>query len=175
MTYTPRSWADGELVTAEDLNRIEQALTEPRTPTAHTHPVSDVAGLAARLAALEYGSGVRQINSFISPGWTPATDGARIIRHGREVALYVDLYRVGELTGSFGAVIDIPAGFRPMGVGYQSPAKVTSGPTGWWEMSQNNLRIRDLDGTVTDGARIRNTIKWTTLDTPSPTPPGSNV
>lgn len=26
MPYTPRAWADGELVTAEDLNRIEQGL-----------------------------------------------------------------------------------------------------------------------------------------------------
>lgn len=123
-------------------------------------------------APAPYASGVRQINGSISSGWTTATDGARILREGNEVTLYVDLYRVGELTSSFAAVVDIPAGFRPMGVGYQSPAKVTSGPSGWWEMSQNNLRIRDLTGPITDGARIRNTIKWTTLDTPPPNLPG---
>lgn len=27
MAYDPRTWADGELVTAEDLNRVEQGLS----------------------------------------------------------------------------------------------------------------------------------------------------
>lgn len=62
MVFDLKTWADGELITAADLNRVEQAvdavdeqmgskvdatdprLTDARPPTTHTHPWADVTG-----------------------------------------------------------------------------------------------------------------------------------
>ena len=63
MVFDPKTWADGELITAADLNRVEQAvgtvdeqmgskvdttdprLSDARPPTTHTHPITDVDGM----------------------------------------------------------------------------------------------------------------------------------
>lgn len=86
MVFDPKTWADGELITAADLNRVEQAvdavdeqmgskvgttdprLSDARPPTAHTHELADVTGLAARLAVLEYDSGWRVLVSWDGSG-----------------------------------------------------------------------------------------------------------
>ena len=54
-------------------------------PSAHMHPVSDVNGLADRLAALEYDSGVVDIAPLIRPGYT--VGAATIHRVSRTVTL----------------------------------------------------------------------------------------
>ena len=87
MAFDPKTWADGELITAEGLNRIETAvgetgaaldgkvddtdprLTDARTPTAHQHALADVDGLAERLAALERDTGLEQ-----DTGWLDIAD-----------------------------------------------------------------------------------------------------
>ena len=142
MVFDPKTWADGELITAADLNRVEQAvdavdeqmgskvdatdprLTDARTPTAHTHELADVTGLAARLADLEYNSGWRVLTSWDGTGtrvgnWTfpsglaptPGVSGSvRIRRVGRRVE-----WLFHGCSWSSNAVLfqsEIPAGFR---------------------------------------------------------------
>ncbi|WP_087485564.1 hypothetical protein [Brachybacterium massiliense] len=132
MTYTPRSWADGELVTAEDLNRIEQGieatdadldgkadttdprLSDARPPTAHQHPVSDVTGLQAALDALGASTGVRVIDLIDGTVWqSRAGMRCSIMRTGPLVMLSV----VNVLAAASGASSTpqrpIPVGFRP--------------------------------------------------------------
>lgn len=50
MPYTPRSWADGELVTAEDLNRLEQGLAATTTKADATAEQVDKIKLANQSA-----------------------------------------------------------------------------------------------------------------------------
>lgn len=45
MVFDPKTWADGELITAADLNRVEQALG------AHTHTADSITDLQAAMDA----------------------------------------------------------------------------------------------------------------------------
>lgn len=86
-------------------------LSDARTPLAHTHPVSDVTGLASRLTELERDTGPRVLNSLI-PGYV---SGDLILqRLGRNVYLTINELEVapnnGATTWSVGGFL--PAGFR---------------------------------------------------------------
>lgn len=77
MVFDPKTWADGELITAADLNRVEQAvdavdeqmgskvdatdprLSDARPPTAHSHSISGVTGLQAVLPRIDTTAGTR--------------------------------------------------------------------------------------------------------------------
>lgn len=77
MVFDPKTWADGELITAADLNRVEQAvdvvdeqmgskvdatdprLSDARPPTAHSHSISGVTGLQAALPRIDTTAGTR--------------------------------------------------------------------------------------------------------------------
>ena len=105
MAYTPKTWANGELITAEGLNRIEKGISDP--PAAHKHPVSDVTGLADRLAAQEYDSGVR---SLAKPA---GVDGDVLCRRlGSVVEVNVDSLR--GVTGTITIPSTLPIGMRPL-------------------------------------------------------------
>ena len=56
-------------------------------PRDHEHTITQVGGLAARLAALEYDSGERAITALIRPGY--AVEEATIQRVGRVVTLSI--------------------------------------------------------------------------------------
>lgn len=122
MAYTPRSWADGELVTAEDLNRIEQGLTEPGPPTAHTHPITDVDGLKAIIDQLTVGTGWRDISESISALSFPGIgDEAVISRVGPSVEIAIRGRAVGSLAAGFD-LFTVPSGFRGRGYQYRGMA-----------------------------------------------------
>ena len=132
MVFDPKTWADGELITAADLNRVEQAvdavdeqmgskvgttdprLSDARPPTAHTHEIADVTGLQAQLDAHGYDSGERDITSHV-----PDVISGRLLvwRLGRTVHLTFDSLVVSvpdtpHWLTVFGV---LPAGFRGAG------------------------------------------------------------
>ena len=76
-------------------------------PTAHQHPVADVDGLAARLAALEYRSGPRRLTT-LSNGWT---GDVRISRTGPWVQLVLN--GVSGTAATSEILFVLPYGFRP--------------------------------------------------------------
>lgn len=71
---------DAQLGTKAD--KTDPRFTDARTPTAHTHELADVDGLAARLAALEYDSGWRDVSADLRLG---ATGVLHIRRVGMKV------------------------------------------------------------------------------------------
>ena len=95
MVFDPKTWADGELITAADLNRVEQAvdavdeqmgskvdatdprLSDARPPTAHTHPITDVGGLQAALPRIDSTAGTRvfagDVMLYGETGWRDLT------------------------------------------------------------------------------------------------------
>ncbi len=56
MAYTPTEWKDGDIITAERLNKLEAGSTEPRSLSADFHSASSIEtsflGFAAPLAIL---------------------------------------------------------------------------------------------------------------------------
>ena len=129
MVFDPKTWADGELITAADLNRVEQAvdavdgqvgskvdatdprLSDARPPTTHTHPQSDVEGLSAALAAIGYDSGERDITSHV-----PGVISGRLLvwRLGRTVHLTFDSLVVSAPDTPHWLTVSgvLPTGFR---------------------------------------------------------------
>lgn len=116
MVYTPKTWADGELITAEDLNRVEQGiggkvdmadarLSDARTPLAHTH-----ADLVARLATLERDTGWRDITALLENGWL-ATQ-VRIRRVGPNV--YFSHLGLDGRSRTGSRFLTLPAAFVPL-------------------------------------------------------------
>lgn len=87
------------------VDATDARLTDARTPTAHQHAVADVDGLTARLAALEYDSGSRDVPLLTGTGGT-----LRLRRIGRIVEMSLVNYR--PVAGDQ-RLYQIPAGFRP--------------------------------------------------------------
>lgn len=140
MVFDPKTWADGELITAADLNRVEQAvdavdeqmgskvdatdprLSDARTPTEHTHPVADVTGLQAIIDRLTVGTGWRDISQSISALSFPGTaDGAVMSRVGPNVEITIRGRVVGSPSLGFN-IFSVPSGFRGRGYQYRGMA-----------------------------------------------------
>lgn len=101
-------WIDGNMLRDDD-----PRMTNARPPTAHTHDLGDVTGLAARLAALEYDSGLRDITAL-----SPIITSGRLLiqRTGRTVFLIGDNFRTSEGGSSVNVIPSgvLPVGFRPL-------------------------------------------------------------
>src|SRR5699024_4638017 len=102
MAYSARNWNDGELVQADDMNRIERGIEDAE---------GAAGGLADRLAAVEYDSGWRNITSTLAEA--PQSGRVLLRRNGKIVHLHVDAltYSSDAPFKSWGPVI--PSGFRP--------------------------------------------------------------
>lgn len=167
MPYTARDWANGELVTAEDLNRIERGINATN---------ADVAGLADRLAALNslgYDSGVRDISGAFQNGWTGAVT---LGRAGNVVTVHFETLNSGSSTSS--VVVNLPSGFRPRarpGDRVFRGALITSGaPTETYQLDIDRYgNVRVLVPATLGAKTVRGTIVFPTLDSPPTTPPGT--
>lgn len=155
MAYTPRTWADGELVTAEDLNRIEQGVT-------------DATGLAARLAALEQDTGWRNIQSFV-PGYI----GGRVVcrRVGKVVEIAAEGLAVTG-TGTFDFT-------NPLGAGWSPARPLYAKGTDYWGDSVaatvrlwTDAKLRGQFGAAVD-PKIHFQLVYTTTDAWPTTLPGT--
>ncbi|MCT1430557.1 hypothetical protein M3G50_07295 [Brachybacterium muris] len=136
-------------------------------PAAHQHTLADVDGLTARLAALEYNSGRRDVSSLISG------------------ATGVYLHRVGQLVtwdwvsatfpaGAWRVLCTVPVGFRPVSE-VLAVAHGASSPSAL-DGTRSSARITTtLTADVTAGPRYRLQVSYFTADsTPAPTAlPGS--
>ena len=189
MVFDPKTWADGELITAADLNRVEQAvdavdgqvgskvdatdprLSDARTPTAHTHPITDVTGLQATIDRLTVGTGWRTAD-WLPTGHT--VNGARVLRQGSQVALIIDVTFAS--AGGWARTGAIPNGFRPTQAatgGGQSALLTTFNSTApAAQMYINSSGSIYLYGVV-DGARVRQGVTWQTTDGWPTTLPGT--
>src|SRR5699024_8004777 len=83
-----------------------------RAPLSHTHAVSDVDGLAARLAALEYDSGIRDLTDHLNSSDWVATKVLLTRTPGRNVTLTVSNLRRADTQAS-SVFYTLPVGFRP--------------------------------------------------------------
>ena len=128
MVFDPKTWADGELITAGDLNRVEQAvdavdeqmgakvdttdprLSDARPPTTHTHPTTDVDGLKAIIDRLTYDSGWRDIGSLLINGWSAYAYPTLLRRVGSTCELRAYLNKSNATSNLFLATVN---GFRP--------------------------------------------------------------
>lgn len=129
MVFDPKTWADGELITAADLNRVEQAvdavdeqmgskvdatdprLTDARPPLPHSHAVADVTGLAGRLGSLEYRSGPRDISSLAGAN---RAAGRIILERVSDLVIldFLDVKLSATYPSGSSGLITLPTGFR---------------------------------------------------------------
>lgn len=146
-------------------------------PDSFPSTIPDVAGLEDALAARAlashpalYNSGPRNMSGSLLTGWTAAARGVSLQRQGPNVTYVLDVTAVNQ-TGT-SEVIPIPAGFRPVVPAYLG--KFRSGSVeGWFDVNNNNLRIRDLTGGLPAGSRITIMLTWTTVDPTPTTLPGA--
>ena len=166
------------LVTAEYLagkvDDTDPRLTDARTPTAHTHPVSDVTGLTARLAALEYTSGERNLTGLL-PAGTVVSGALHLIRTGTTCWLDFRDLVCTDPAGSWHSWSGLlPAGFRPPRSYVYMPltTQLNSNATG-------PVRLDAAGGVVVYGItgqkRMTGLVSWPTLQAPPTTPPGAVV
>lgn len=94
-------WIDGNMLRDDD-----PRMTNARPPTAHTHDLGDVTGLAARLAALEYDSGRRALT--LPEG---ITGNIYVQRVGRWVQISIANTAPGE--GNITPLETLPPTFSP--------------------------------------------------------------
>ena len=148
------------------------------TPAAHTHPVSDVTGLAARLAALEYKSGRRNITALLDPA--PVSGNLYIERRGDTVWLHMDalvlsatgfaanLYN-GVIASGFQATVPIEAPTSPRIV--QSLDYPEANP----DVDTNIRTYNQVLGfyRVRPGATVRGMTSWPTNQAIPTTLPGT--
>ena len=138
------------------------------TPSAHTHPVADVTGLQARLAALEYKSGPRNITSRMSV--QPVSGSLFLERIGDVVWCDISGIRMPASAGFVQLTSLFPEGFRPRRIqDFATARRNATDPAG-------ALRV-DFSGTayfyVVDSTRdIRGVVSWPTRDAPPTTLPG---
>lgn len=87
-------------------------ITWRHAPRTHEHSIGDVDGLVARLAALEYDSGVRDLRGSLTNGAT--ADLFTVQRVGRTVTISaVGLTAPGDSSIVALSAGNFPAGFRP--------------------------------------------------------------
>lgn len=108
-------------------------------PAAHTHTLTDVDGLTARLAALEYDSGWRDVSGLINPVYRQANPNAtaHIIRVGKSVTFNFYQGLDATYSGLLGELLMLPDGFRTgpgatrpwgsPGLDHQSGKQITDG------------------------------------------------
>ena len=187
MVFDPKTWADGELITAADLNRVEQAvdavdgqmgskvdttdprLSDARTPTTHTHEITDVDGLQAIIDRAAYDSGQRAIWGELVNGWT-ATSSVYIRRTGNMVHLLLSSAGTG-LNGA-DATNDqfwqVPVGFRPRLGNY--------GHVGWVSTTSPATPVsifKSIDYLASNHrGRVQGIVSWPTADPIPTTLPG---
>lgn len=138
-------------------------------PRDHEHDIADVTGLTARLAALEYWSGERDLTSLV----TGRTSGRLLIeRTGHTVQMtFVDL-EVEDQGSSYSVWSSLlPSGWRPgPALGYRylplSPTSSTHSPGPMRVSRYGGVGVYNSDG----GRTIRGTVTWTTTN-PAPTTP----
>lgn len=107
---TEEEFADATLPdTVTWLNVADKPATYP--PEAHTHPQSDIDGLAATLAVLTYDSGPLDWSGYLATGWT-GTVNAR--RKGSVVFVLFNGITAG--SGASSTIFSFPTGFRPASV-----------------------------------------------------------
>lgn len=192
MVYTPKTWADGELITAEDLNRIEQGvdatdaaldgkvdstdsrLTDSRTPTEHTHDdryytEAEVdALLTQRLAALAYDSGWRDVSSGLLGG----TAGVLHIRRiGPQVYWRIKNY----VAGTAHSFYEPPIGFRAVTDAHVYPAGQGQVGTSFYRHMNGRLTRSIYDPPVTQGVWFESSYALPPGTAIPVTPPGSNT
>lgn len=149
----------GDLVTLSPNQLILADATRPPVT------VPDVTGLAARLAALEYDSGLRDITAGIVD--TPTSGGLYIRRQGNVITYSVDEMLYGS-SASLVGLGSIPVGFRPSGrdVEFASSRR---------QAADTNVGIRVTAGgnlwayRVESGQAFRGSTTWITTD-PIPAP-----
>ena len=183
MASDPKVWLTGELITAEDLNRLEQAvdatdaaldgkvddddsrLTDARTPTEHRHALADVDGLTARLAALEYNSGRRDVSSLIA-----GATGVYLHRVGQVVMW--DWVSATFPAGAWRVLCTVPVGFRPI----SEVLAVAHGASSLSALDGTRSSVRittTLTAEVTAGPRYRLQVSYFTADPIPATLPGT--
>ena len=144
---------------------------------------SDLALKANADHPMLYMSGVRNVAAGLLPGWAAAANGVTLSRQGPTVTLALDVTRTGEELvppgqggTDYADLIPIPAGFAPIGTGFIAPMKSGSTsprPGGWYDRAGTNLRVRDVDATLSTGKRITNVITWQTRDAIPTSLPGT--
>lgn len=77
----------------------------------HTHPTTDIDGLADALALLTYDSGERDWSASLVEGWSGAVSARRM---GRTVFVLFNGITAAEGAGS--TIFSFPTGFRPVSV-----------------------------------------------------------
>ena len=88
---------------------------ETFAPSPHTHAIADVTGLADRLAALEYDSGLRSLDALAATdqGWA-ATPIIRAMRQGPVTTVSVRSLKRDEAGDGYHIVATLPPSMRPV-------------------------------------------------------------
>lgn len=183
MVFDPKTWADGELITAADLNRVEQAvdavdeqmgskvdatdprLSDARPPTKHTHEITDVDGLKATIDRLTVGTGQRDVRGLLAPGFE--AKAITLSRVGPVVELAMD-----DLSAPTSDVfLSLGVGFRAMANRrWAIPDSVVGATNVATFQVFTSVRLYGSRNTV-----IRQTIQWITTDPWPSTLPGIPV
>lgn len=129
-------------------------------PTAHTHSLDDVTGLAARLAALGYDSGTRALHPYVSN----RTNGNLFIRKmGNVVLLNFDYLILGDSGSGNIPLAPLPAGWRPA----EAISGYAVGATERIRVSASgNVQVFDWQA----GAFIAGTVSWLVPGVPATKP-----
>lgn len=136
--------------------------------SAHTHPISDVTGLAARLAALEYKSGRRNITALLNPA--PTSGNLYIERRGDTVWLHMDTLVLATTSDT------IYSGVIPTGFQITTPAEIPAA-----QRSTHDAKggLRTYGGSLgfyylgQSPGPFRGMVSWPTNQAIPTTPPGS--
>lgn len=150
-------------------------LSDARTPTAHTHPVSDVTGLQAQLDVLGYDSGERDITSLV-----PGVVSGRVLvwRLGRTVHLTFDSLVVSAPNTPHWLTVSglLPLGFRGANLFryYQFAQQIGSYAAGPIRIDTNgNVVIYNTKQGTGETRVIQGTVAFPTPSTLPATLPGT--
>lgn len=134
MPYTPHDWTDGELVTAEDLDRIEQ-------------------GLAATTAKAEATAGT----SVAATRGAGASAGTVTLKRTGHVVTAAIAGLV--LTGTSEVAATLPEGWRPPHTAGAGFVRATNGD--WWPAHATTTQIMIL-GPAPAGTTVEGSLTWPT-------------
>lgn len=89
-------------------------LTNPRTPTTHTHPITDVDGLKATIDRLTVGTGWRDVTADFASGLSPENTGRVLIQKtGTKVLMNWDGVLLSPGAGTLSWTSALKSGWQP--------------------------------------------------------------
>ncbi|MFC4223578.1 hypothetical protein [Lysinibacter cavernae] len=134
------------------------------TPSAHTHTVAEVTGLAARLAAIET---VTEGTVVVNSGWVFST--SRLRKTGRRVLADITIGRTSALalTGVVVVPGTIPTGFQPETLQRYTPGLNLNGSVDAWIAPDGSINLRTFfSGGITISTNTQIAIQGVSWDTP---------